>query len=116
PEQSTDDLAKIKASGVRTIGVSADYPPFSFYNSNFQIDGFDPALITDLAKRIGAKADINDYAFDGLLAALQLGQVDAVIAALSFTPERQQVVDFTSIYYIGADAILGRPNATEVKA
>jgi polar amino acid transport system substrate-binding protein len=111
PTPDAEDLARIRAAGVMTVGVSADYPPYAFYNSDFQIDGFDPALITHLGEQIGAKVEINDFAFDGLLPALQLGQVDAVIAALSVTPEREQLVDFTNVYYIGADGVLGSANA-----
>lgn len=116
PPAEVDDLSRIRASGTLSVGVSADYPPYAFYNSDFQIDGFEPALITDLANRIGVKADLNDFAFDGVLAALQLGQVDAVIAAVSVTPERRELADFTNIYYIGADAVLGRANTTPVRS
>ena len=114
---TVDDLAKTKSSGKLLVGVSADYPPYTFYNSDFKIDGFEPALINDLAKRIGAKqADLNDFAFEGLLTALQLGQVDVVIAALSDTPERRKDVDFTNVYYIGADAVLGPRTAVTLTA
>jgi polar amino acid transport system substrate-binding protein len=99
---------------VLSVGVSADYAPYSFYNSEFKIDGFEPALIGDLAKRMGAEASINDFAFDGLLDALRLGQVDVAIAALSVTSARQQVVDFSNTYYIGADGVLGPANAADI--
>jgi ABC-type amino acid transport substrate-binding protein len=114
PPQQVDDLARIKASGVLTVGISADNPPYSFYNSEFKVDGFEPALINDLAGRIGVKADLNDFAFDGLFAALQFGQVDAIIAALSITPERQELADFSNVYYIGADGVLGPANAATI--
>lgn len=114
PEATSDDLSRILATGVLTVGVSADYPPFAFYNSDFEIDGFEPALIEHLAGKLGAKADLNDFAFEGLLSALQLGQVDAVIAAVSVTPEREALVDFTNHYYIGADGVLGQANAQPI--
>lgn len=114
PEPINDDLGRIVASGVFTVGVSADYPPYAFYGSDFKIDGFDPALITHLAGTMGVKADLNDFAFEGLLSALQLGQVDAVIAAVSVTPERQTLVDFTNVYYIGADGVLGQADAETI--
>lgn len=116
PPPNVDDLARIRASGVLSVGISADYPPYSFYNSEFKIDGFEPSLINDLAGRLGVKADLNDFAFPGLLAALQLGQVDAVIAAISVTDERRALVDFSNVYYIGADGILGRADAATLQA
>jgi polar amino acid transport system substrate-binding protein len=114
---SIDDLAKTRSSGKLLVGVSADYPPYAFYNSDYKIDGFEPALIGDLAKRIGAKqADLNDFAFEGLLDALRLGQVDVAIAAISDTPARRELVDFTNVYYIGADAVLGPSDAISLTA
>jgi polar amino acid transport system substrate-binding protein len=106
--QTDDDLARVKSTKKLLVGTSADYPPYAFYNENFKVDGFEPALIGELAKRLGATAEINDFAFEGTLQALQLKQVDVVIAALSVTQERRQLVDFTNVYFIGADAVIGR--------
>lgn len=111
-----DDLSRIRSAGTLAIGVSADYPPYTFYNSDLKIDGFEPALINDLAGRIGVKVDLNDFAFEGLPAALQLGQVDAVIAAISVTPERRALLDFTNVYYIGADAVLAPAGSAPIRA
>ncbi len=100
------------------VGTSADYPPFEFLNDKFQIDGFDPALIREIGKQLGLKVEIKNFAFDGLYNALQLGQVDAVIAAVSITPEREKVVDFSSPYYVGEDGLLAsdKSKITEIKS
>jgi len=111
PTPANDDLARVRATGRLMVGTSADYPPFSFYTQSFQLDGFDIALMRVLAQRIGVEAVFQDYAFDGVLDALRLGQVDAAAAALSVTPERQAVVDFTNYYYIGEDGIVARANS-----
>lgn len=111
PTPVNDDLARVRAAGKLLVGTSADYPPFSFYTPSFVLDGFDIALMHDLARRIGVTAEFQDYAFDGVLDALRLGQVDSAAAALSVTPERQAVVDFTNYYYIGEDGIVARANS-----
>ncbi len=53
-----------------------------------------------------SRSTFNDFAFSGLIDALRLGQVDAAIGAISVTPDRQQIVDFTNLYYIGESAVL----------
>ncbi len=88
------------------VGTSADYPPFAFYDDKFQLDGFDIALMKAIGEKLGVEVEFNDFAFDGLGNALQLGQIDAAIAAISVTPERQELVDFSDVYYVGADALL----------
>jgi ABC-type amino acid transport substrate-binding protein/heat shock protein HslJ len=107
----TDVWANVQQAGKIVVGTSADYPPFAFYNDKFQIDGFDVALMNAIGERLGVQVEFNDFAFDGLGHALQLGQIDAAIAAISVTPERQELVDFSSIYYVGADALLVAANS-----
>jgi hypothetical protein len=55
---------------------------------------------------MGVEVEFKDFAFDGLLNALQLGQVDAAISAISVTPARQAQVDFSNLYYVGDDIAL----------
>jgi len=63
------------------------------------------ALAKAIGAQLGLQVRFKDYAFDGLLNAVQLGDVDAGIAAVSVTPDRQQIVDFSNLYYIGQPAV-----------
>lgn len=103
-----DAWSRIQATGRMVVATSADYPPFSFYTRDFQLDGFDIALIREVAGRLGVDVEIRDMAFDGLGGALVVNQVDAAIAALSVTDERAAVIDFSNVYFISEDAILAR--------
>jgi polar amino acid transport system substrate-binding protein len=93
------------------FGTSADYPPFEYYDADYEIIGFDAALARNLGEKLALDVELVDIAFEGLPAALQTGQIDAAIAAISITPERQAVMDFTNVYYTGQDAILARQNS-----
>jgi ABC-type amino acid transport substrate-binding protein len=97
---------RIQSDGIMHVGTSADYPPFEYYDSNFQLTGFDVALMKAIGQELGVIVDMTDIAFDGLGDSLLSGQVDLAIAALSITPERETAVDFSNVYYIGEDAIL----------
>jgi polar amino acid transport system substrate-binding protein len=105
-QEGEDDWARIQAAGKILVGTSLDYPPFAYYDTAFKPDGFDVALMTELGKRLGLTVEFNDFAFEGLGAALQLKQVDAAIAAISATPDRQAAVDFTGSYYVSEDGVL----------
>lgn len=106
PAPADDDWTRTQAAGVLRVGSPLDNPPFNMYNADFQPDGFEVALMTEIAQRLGLKVEFVDYAFDGLLGALQLKRIDAVIAAMAVTDDRRAVVDFTSSYYQGEDVIL----------
>jgi ABC-type amino acid transport substrate-binding protein len=108
---SAGDWERIKASGKLVVGTSADYPPFDYYTPDFKLDGFDIALIREIGKQLGVQVQIKDMAFDGLLDAIQLGQIDMAIAAISVTPERDAVLDFTNVYYVGEGAVLARKDS-----
>ena len=106
PVAEDESWEKVQAAGVLKVATSADYPPFSYSNQNFVIDGFDPALIRAIGEELGVQVQITDYAFEGLADALQAGQADVAIAAISMTPERGTLVDFSNVYYVGKDGIL----------
>lgn len=110
-ESDDTSWTAVQERGVLYVGTSADYPPFSYYNDQNQIDGFDPALIRALGAKLGVKVEVTDFAFEGLGAALEAGQVDVLAAAISVTPARQEKVDFSYIYYVGQDGILAQENA-----
>ena len=106
---------RIQSDGIMHVGISADYPPFEYYNSEFQLTGFDVALIQAIGQELGLIVDMTDITFDGLGDSLLSGQVDVAIAALSITPEREAAVDFSNVYYIGEDAILAA-NGSDITA
>ena len=43
--------------------------------------------------------EVYSYEWDSLIAAVQSGAVDAIIAGMSPTTEREEQVDFTDCYY-----------------
>ncbi len=111
PVLPEDSWAQIQASGKMNAGTSADYPPFAYWTSDYKLDGFDIALIGEIGKVLGVEVPIKDMAFDGLNWALELGQIDIIVAALSVTPERSASLDFTDVYYVSEDAIIAQINS-----
>ena len=99
---------RIQSTGKIVFGVSPDYKPYEFYNSELKIDGYDPAIARDLGARLGLQVELKDYAFEGLGTALQTGNIDAAISAISVTSNRQVVVDFTDVYFTDQAAALAR--------
>lgn len=106
PTPVPDLWQQIQQDGKMTVGVSADYPPFEFYDDELQLDGFDIALMQAIGQKLGVDVEFVDRAFDGLLGSLALGNIDAAISAITVTPARAEQVDFTASYYIGVGAAL----------
>lgn len=113
PEKELTEVDKIKQSGKIVLGTSADWPPSEFHkeiDGKDTIIGSDISIAKEIAKDLGVELEIKDMRFDGLLAALQSGNVDFVLSGMSPTEERKQSVDFSKIYHKGEQGILIRSN------
>lgn len=84
---------------VLRLGVEGAYPPFSETLPSGEIVGFDIDIAFALCKEIGATCELVPQAWEGMIPALLERKYDAIVASLSITPERKQVVDFTDRYY-----------------
>jgi len=80
------------------FGTSLDYPPFEFME-NGQPKGFDIDLAHLIAKELGKTAVIEDKSFSSILAAINAEQIDAGIATITISPEREKNFDFSKAYY-----------------
>jgi ABC-type amino acid transport substrate-binding protein len=103
--------ARIQTSGRIVVGVAAGYPPFEYYNSSYQLDGFDIALMRDIGQKLGVRVEFQDLVFEFLGPALEIQQVDATISAISVTPERLARADFSNTYYVSKEGILANANS-----
>ena len=104
--EQANKLEEIKDQGKMIVGTSADYPPYESKDEAGNFVGFDMDLIREIGKRMGVEVEIQDMAFDTLIAAVQEGKVDAVIAAMQGTPARDEKVDFSNPYHWQTDAFL----------
>jgi len=96
---SADELEEIKERGVLKIAMSGQYPPFNFVNESNEVVGFDPAIGTEIAKRMGLETEIVTTAWDGIIGGLLANKYDAVVGSMSITEERDKVIDFVGPYY-----------------
>ncbi|KGF68476.1 amino acid ABC transporter substrate-binding protein [Hoeflea sp. BAL378] len=102
---AADELATIKEKGTMRIAMSGAYPPFNFVNEQNEVVGFDAAIGTEIAKRMGLETEIVTTAWDGIIGGLLANKYDAIVGSMSITEERQKVVDFVGPYYTTKRAV-----------
>ena len=100
-------LGTIRERGSIIVGTSADYPPYESIDADGNFVGFDMDLMRAIAEDLGVEVEFQDMPFDSLIAAVQAGKIDVVIAAMQSTPERDETVDFSMDYRPTKDAFLG---------
>ena len=92
------------------LGTSADYKPFEFMYPNDKGElvygGIDVDVAKYIAEKTGKELKIENMSFDYLLASLQKGDFDIVIAAMEATDERKNSADFSNPYYTDIPAMI----------
>lgn len=80
------------------LGTEGAYPPYNFINDKGEVDGFERELGDEICKRAALDCTwvINEW--DSIIPNLVSGNYDAIIAGMSVTAERDEVIDFTNEY------------------
>ncbi len=113
-------LALTVAAGTvsaETLRVVTDpsFVPFEMMDQETgEMIGFDMEIIREVADRAGFEIDLNTMDFNGIIPALQTGNVDIAIAGITITEEREEIVDFSDPYYDSGLRILVREGNSEV--
>jgi polar amino acid transport system substrate-binding protein len=80
------------------MGTEGAYPPYNFINDAGEVDGFERELGDELCARAMLTCEwvVNDW--DSIIPNLVSGNYDTIIAGMSITAERDEVIDFTHNY------------------
>ena len=103
------------ANGVLRVGMECAYEPYNWTEMNtpslgavaisgegkqgLYANGYDVQIARYVAARLGRKLEIYATSWESLLPALQSGTIDAIVAGMSPTAEREAEIDFTDTYY-----------------
>ena len=86
------------AQDVVRMGTEGAYPPWNFINDAGNVDGFERELGDELCKRAELNCEWVTNEWDSIIPNLVSGNYDVIIAGMSITDERDEVIDFTQAY------------------
>ena len=105
-----DILANAKATNTIIWGVKADTRLFGLMNiKTGKIEGFDVDMAKAITKQILGKkgnAQLVQVTSDTRVPMIKGGNLDAVIATMTITPERQKILDFSDVYFNAGQSLL----------
>ncbi|MEM0946038.1 MAG: transporter substrate-binding domain-containing protein [Pseudomonadota bacterium] len=80
------------------MGTEGAYPPWNFINDAGEVDGFERELGDELCTRAELTCEWVTNEWDSIIPNLVSGNYDTIIAGMSITDERDEVIDFTQNY------------------
>jgi len=81
------------------MGTEGAYPPYNYIDDNGEVAGFERELGDELCARAGLTCEWVTNDWDSIIPNLVSGNYDTIIAGMSITAERDEVIDFTQDYY-----------------
>ena len=106
------DLDNVKEAGKLVVGMECAYAPYNWTTStpsettvpivnseNSYADGYDVQIAKLIADKLGVELVIKAIEWDGLIPALESGEIDMIIAGMSPTDERKLSIDFSNTYF-----------------
>jgi polar amino acid transport system substrate-binding protein len=89
---------------------TGDSPPNIFYDENNELTGVEIDLADALATELDLDLQLAEYAFAGLIPALQAKQCDVIMGSLYIKPEREEIANFVPYLYSGTAVAVSQEN------
>ena len=80
------------------IATEGAYPPWNSTDASGQLIGFEIDLANDLCRRMQVECEIVAQDWEGIIPALTAGKYDVIMAGMSITDERKEVIGFSNNY------------------
>ncbi len=94
----TAGMAFADSHSVVRMGTEGAYAPYNFINDDGEVDGFERVLGDELCLRAELTCEWVTNEWDSIIPNLTSGNYDVIIAGMSITDERDEVIDFTQGY------------------
>ena len=97
--------------GKLIMATNAQFPPYELVSdgegfNGTGFEGIDIEIASAIADKLGLELQIDDMEFDSALLAVQNNTADVMLAGLSYSEERDEVVDFTDSYATGVQVVI----------
>ncbi len=119
----TSSMAMAESHSVVRMGTEGAYPPYNFIDDNGELAGYEIDLGNELCSRAGLTCEWVSNDWDSIIPNLVSGNYDTIIAGMSISESRMEVISFTEDYYpptpsayvgLSGDADLGGVVAVQV--
>ena len=104
-DSSTDNSGGDTAKDKLVVATSPDFPPFESLEGG-EVVGIEVDILKLIAEKMGMELDIQQMDFDSVIPGVQAGKFDVGMSGITVTDKRKENVDFSSVYFMAAQAIV----------
>ncbi|UYO35963.1 transporter substrate-binding domain-containing protein [Bacillus zhangzhouensis] len=110
---------EIKKKGKIVVATSGTLYPTSYHdtsNGKDQLTGYEVEVVKEAFKRLDVKVEFKEMGYDGMLSAINSGQVDAAANDIDITDDRKDKFAFSTPYkYSYGTAIVRKDDLSGIK-
>lgn len=109
--------ADIRDAGAVKVATDAPYAPFEFFvdEGSEELTGVDVLLGQAIGAKLGIDFDFAQQGFDGIIPALQAGNFDVTISAMTSSVERMDVLTFVDYSASGTGILTSAGNPADIE-
>ena len=105
-DDASDAVFTTVEAGKLHMSTNAAFPPYEMIKEDGTFEGIDVEVAGAIAEKLGLELVVDDMGFDAALLAAQNGQSDMVMAGVTVTDERLEVMDFSNSYATGVQVVI----------
>lgn len=109
-------LETVRKANKIVIGTGLGYYPFEMMDKEGNFVGYDMDLGRAIADSLGVDVEFRPFEFAGLIPAVQIGEIDMIIAGMTIRGDRALAVSFSDPYYATGQVLMVRRSDKETKS
>lgn len=113
--EEDDSLARIQEAGELKIGTEGTYAPFTYYDENDKLVGYDVEIAEAVCEKLGVEPNFVETTWDGMIAGLDAKRTDAIFNQVTITEAREEKYNFSVPYTYAHGALIVAADNEEIK-
>ncbi|MFS8581018.1 MAG: transporter substrate-binding domain-containing protein, partial [Novibacillus thermophilus] len=109
-------IDQVLDKGKLVVGTAPGYYPFEMKDMNGEFVGYDIDVAKAIAEALDVEVEFQQFGFDGLIPALQTGEIDMILAGMTIRGDRALSVSFSDPYHTTGQVVMLPKDDTDTKS
>lgn len=105
-QKAPSTIQKVKDKKKLVVGTGSAYMPFEMKDKQGNFVGYDIDMMKAMGKALGVEVEFKQMKFSGLIPALQTGDIDMAVSAMTIRGDRALAVSFSDPYYSTGQVVM----------